>query len=160
MESGTSMSIYPNWWKAERGYFTVNPFRYFSDDSCDWWERQRKEYEEDCQRYSSFFFRNLFNLHPKKTFTQTKRLDRGTVMAKVDMMTLVTAYFPSFRRVGGNVLVRCFMHDDKRPSMSVNAAKKVYYCHVCASGGTAIDLVMHHENLDFIGALQRLDSMF
>jgi hypothetical protein len=148
-------------WKAERGYFTLNPFAYLPDDVCDWYENQKMEWEAEMAAWTPYRLRQLFNLNPPKVslFTGMKRLDKEEVYSRVDMMTLVTRYFSSFRRVGGNVMVKCFMHDDSKPSMSVSVDKKKFYCFVCSSGGSAVDLVMKMENLDFMSALRLLDTM-
>ena len=43
----------------------------------------------------------------------------------------------------------CPFHEERTPSFSVNAEKKVYYCFGCEASGDAIGFVMETEALDF-----------
>lgn len=50
----------------------------------------------------------------------------------------------------------CLFHDDKSPSMSVNADKGVWYCHSCGFGGSVIDIVMRQKGMDIKQALKSM----
>lgn len=51
-------------------------------------------------------------------------------------------------REGRNVSVRCFLHPDKRRSAVIDTINQVFYCHTCAQGGNAINIVMIKEGVD------------
>jgi CHC2 zinc finger len=47
-------------------------------------------------------------------------------------------------------------HDDRRPSLRVNAEKQVWFCDPCARGGDVIDFVMLADRVSFPEALRTL----
>jgi hypothetical protein len=61
-------------------------------------------------------------------------------------------------RRGKSVLVCCPLHDDHRPSMSIDAAKGVWYCFVCGLGGDGIELFMKARRIEFAEAVRELAS--
>lgn len=63
-------------------------------------------------------------------------------------IAFVVAHYGGEVREGKNVSVRCFLHPDKRRSAVIDTVKQVYYCHTCAQGGNAINLVMIKEGVD------------
>ncbi|MDQ3587667.1 MAG: DNA primase [Actinomycetota bacterium] len=77
----------------------------------------------------------------------------------VDMADLVGAK-TELRRAGGNLVGLCPFHEERTPSFSVNADKKVYYCFGCDASGDAIGFVMETEALDFAGALELLAERY
>jgi len=50
----------------------------------------------------------------------------------------------------------CPFHDDKSPSFSVDAAKKLFYCFGCQVGGDVFDFVKRIEGVDFGEAVRML----
>lgn len=54
----------------------------------------------------------------------------------------------------------CFIHDDHTPSLGLNPSGNKWKCFSCGEGGSHIDLVMKHENLDFPGACEWLICEF
>ena len=64
------------------------------------------------------------------------------------------------RRNGVNLVGLCPFHEERTPSFSVNAEKKVYYCFGCEASGDAIGFVMETEALDFSGALELLADRY
>lgn len=46
----------------------------------------------------------------------------------------------------------CIAHPDRNPSMGLHAASNSWKCFSCEKGGSAIDMVMIHEHLDFYQA--------
>lgn len=77
----------------------------------------------------------------------------------VDMADLVGAK-TELRRAGVNLVGLCPFHEERTPSFSINAEKKVYYCFGCESSGDAIGFVMETEALDFAGALELLADRY
>ncbi|MDQ3719487.1 MAG: DNA primase [Actinomycetota bacterium] len=73
----------------------------------------------------------------------------------LDMADLVGAK-TELRRVGVNLVGLCPFHEERTPSFSINAEKKVYYCFGCEASGDAIGFVMETDALDFAGALELL----
>lgn len=60
------------------------------------------------------------------------------------------------RRVGKEYVIRCFMHDDQRPSLSLNATTGLWYCPVCAIGGDGIELWRRVRGLSFADAVKEV----
>lgn len=52
----------------------------------------------------------------------------------------------------GERAARCPVHDDAHASASINRGRGLINCHACGFGGSAIDLVMVKEQLDYRGA--------
>lgn len=55
---------------------------------------------------------------------------------------------------------RCFMHDDKNPSLGFNISKNTWKCYVCDKGGDQVTLVMEKLNLPFVDACKWLADRF
>jgi DNA primase len=64
----------------------------------------------------------------------------------------------SFRRVGQQqeFVGLCPLHDERRPSFYVNAAKNVFYCHGCGQGGDLIRFAQLYFALPFGQAIAQL----
>ena len=60
------------------------------------------------------------------------------------------------RRQGKEWVICCPFHDDRKPSLCVEAEKGVWYCHPCAKGGDGIDLVMQVRGCTFAEAVREL----
>jgi DNA primase len=78
----------------------------------------------------------------------------------VDMVELVGARSDLRRAGGANWKGLCPFHDERTPSFSVNAEKKVYYCFGCQESGDAIDFVRATEALDFRAAVEALAERY
>src|SRR3954451_17176695 len=76
------------------------------------------------------------------------------------MVELVGARSDLRRQGGGNWKGLCPFHDERTPSFSVNADKKVYYCFGCQESGDAIDFVCKTEGLDFREAVEALGERY
>jgi DNA primase len=48
--------------------------------------------------------------------------------------------------------VLCVVHGESDPSCNVDFEKGLWYCHSCGEGGTAIDMIMKKEGLDYESA--------
>src|SRR5439155_1558409 len=77
----------------------------------------------------------------------------------VDVVELVGAR-TDLRRVGGNWMGLCPFHDERTPSFSVSAEKKVFYCFGCGESGDAIKFVEATEGLDFPAAVEMLADRY
>jgi len=61
------------------------------------------------------------------------------------------------RQRGRHYWTRCLWHgDDSTPSLKIYPEQNRWHCYGCQAGGTAIDLVMRAEQLDFAGAVRQL----
>jgi len=69
-----------------------------------------------------------------------------------DILEVVGRY-TSLRKVGREELGLCPLHDDRHPSLRVNANKQVWYCDPCASGGDVIRFIQLVEKVSFKEAL-------
>jgi DNA primase len=73
----------------------------------------------------------------------------------VDMVELVGSK-TDVRRVGSRWTGLCPFHDERTPSLSVDAERKLYHCFGCGAGGDAIRFVQETEALDFPDAVEAL----
>jgi hypothetical protein len=64
--------------------------------------------------------------------------------------------YSEVRRQGRNFVARCPFHDDRRPSMQINAERQSWKCWVCDVGGDVFSFVMQKEGMSFPEALQYL----
>lgn len=55
---------------------------------------------------------------------------------------------------------RCFMHNDKKPSLKFHRKGHMWKCFVCDVGGNVINLVMHYLKTDFITACMWLCNQY
>ena len=81
------------------------------------------------------------------------------VREAVDMVALVGSR-TDLKRSGSNWVGLCPFHDERTPSFSVNAEKKVYFCFGCNEKGDAIDFVRTTEALDFGEAVEFLADRY
>ena len=72
------------------------------------------------------------------------------IQAAVSLPDVVRRYTQEVEEKGdGEYMCRCLFHEDRNPSMSVNAAKGVYHCFSCGAGGNLFKLVAEMEGLSF-----------
>jgi DNA primase len=77
----------------------------------------------------------------------------------VDMVELVGAR-TDLRRVGTRHVGLCPFHDERTPSLSVNAEHGLYHCFGCGASGDAISFVRETEGLDFAEAIEHLAERY
>src|SRR2546423_10399710 len=77
------------------------------------------------------------------------------VKAGADFVEVVSGR-TQLRKVGGRYTGRCPFHDERTPSLSVNAVDKLYYCFGCGAKGDLITFVRETEGLDFAGSIEWL----
>lgn len=72
------------------------------------------------------------------------------IQAAVSLADVVARYTKEIEEKGdGEYMCRCLFHEDRKPSMSVNAAKGVYHCFSCGAGGNLFKFVAEMEGLSF-----------
>jgi DNA primase len=81
------------------------------------------------------------------------------VKAAADFVDVVSAR-TQLRKVGGRYTGRCPFHEERTPSLSVNAVDKLYYCFGCGAKGDLITFVRETEGLDFAGSIEWLAERF
>jgi DNA primase len=77
----------------------------------------------------------------------------------VDMVELISTR-TDLRRVGARWVGLCPFHDERTPSFSVDADRKLYNCFGCGVGGDAITFVRELEALDFPAAVETLAERY
>jgi DNA primase len=86
-----------------------------------------------------------------------KRESIERVVETADMVAIVSARTP-LRRVGARWTGRCPFHEERTPSFSVNAERKLFHCFGCGKGGDLIAFVRETEGLDFAEAVEWLSD--
>jgi DNA primase len=72
----------------------------------------------------------------------------------------VVSDFVTLRRRGVNFVGLCPFHSDKSPSFYVSPAKNICKCFACGGGGSPVNFIMQHEQLDFFDALRYLAKKY
>lgn len=54
---------------------------------------------------------------------------------------------------------KCPVHDDAHASASVNRDKGLWHCHACGAGGSAVNLIMAREQIEYPQAAKLLTSI-
>jgi CHC2 zinc finger len=83
------------------------------------------------------------------------RLEEKQPPARPDILEVVGRY-TSLRKVGREFFGLAPCHNDRSPSLRVNAEKQLWYCDPCASGGDVIRFVEVVEKVPFKEALNIL----
>ena len=84
-------------------------------------------------------------------------LDRVAAARQIPILEIARRLgLGSPRRVGSQSLVRCPLHQDRRPSLCLDAKKGVWFCHPCGEGGDGIKLVMRARRVSFKEAIHEL----
>lgn len=69
-------------------------------------------------------------------------------------------YGVKLKKVGREFMGCCPVHNEKTPSMSVNAEKGLFNCHACSASGDAYSLIMEMEDCDFRAAKKIIDEEY
>ena len=83
-------------------------------------------------------------------------VDRARAVPLVAVVQRLGLGTPAQR--GRELAVCCPLHDDSHPSLQLNPAKQVWYCHPCGIGGDAITLYMLTRRIEFAEAVRELAS--
>ncbi len=81
--------------------------------------------------------------------------DVARVRESTDLVALIGEHV-ALKRVGRRFQGLCPFHTEKTPSFSVSPDKAVYFCFGCQKSGDAITFIREVEQLDFVGAVERL----
>ncbi len=81
------------------------------------------------------------------------------VREAIDIVDLVSAHTRVERR-GQSLVALCPFHPDKKPSMSVDPVKKLYYCFSCGAGGDALRFHMETTGDNFATAVEYLADRY
>jgi DNA primase len=84
---------------------------------------------------------------------------REAVKERADLVELARAR-TELRQARDEWVGRCPFHEERSPSFSVNAGKKVYFCFGCGAKGDVIDFVRQTEAVDYAGAIEWLASRY
>jgi DNA primase len=84
---------------------------------------------------------------------------REAVRERADLVELARAR-TELRQARDEWVGRCPFHEERSPSFSVNAGKKLYYCFGCGAKGDVIDFVRQSEAVDYVGALEWLAGRY
>ena len=72
------------------------------------------------------------------------------IQAAVSLADVVRRYTEEMEDKGdGEYMCRCLFHEDRKPSMSVTAAKGLYHCFSCGASGNLFKFVSEMEGLTF-----------
>lgn len=85
---------------------------------------------------------------------------RERVRVAVDMVDLVQTRTELKRSGGASYMGRCCFHEERSPSMSVDADRKLYHCFGCHAGGDCFNFVQEVEGTDFTGAIEFLAQRY
>jgi DNA primase len=78
------------------------------------------------------------------------------VREAVDMLDLVGTRTAVVRQGPGRYKALCCFHEERTPSLSINAEDKFYNCFGCGKSGDCFTFVMEAENLGFVEAMEWL----
>jgi len=77
-------------------------------------------------------------------------------MTKPDLLeTIQREGFSPIRR-GNRYWIRCPFHDDRKPSLCIDAERGLWYCHGCGKGGDVITFIQELYSLSFKEAVSHL----
>ncbi len=80
---------------------------------------------------------------------------KDRIRTTINIVDLIGSYV-ELRRQGRGFVARCPFHDDRHPSMQVNADRQSWKCWVCDVGGDIFSFVMQKEGVTFPEALRLL----
>lgn len=85
---------------------------------------------------------------------------RERVRDAVDMVDLVSTRTELKKSGAASYMGRCCFHEERSPSMSVDADRKLYHCFGCHAGGDVFSFVQETEGTDFTGAMEYLAQRY
>ena len=64
-----------------------------------------------------------------------RRVDFAELRARADFRTVLAHYGIAIKGAGDQVKALCPLHDDERPSLSINLGEKVFHCYAPSCPG-------------------------
>ena len=141
-------------WKLERGYYELDASMrlvVFTDERCDWWERERLAWEREMEEMprSEFAWRRVMELPVMKS---GGRLSVEELKERIDIVELV-GQFTKLRGHGDKFMGCCPIHNERTPSLSVDRKKGVFNCFGCGIGGDVFTFIQKKYGKSFLEAL-------
>ncbi|MDE6556923.1 MAG: DNA primase, partial [Duncaniella sp.] len=90
------------------------------------------------------------------------KINSATVQRVLDAAEIldVVGDFVSLKRKGANWVGLCPFHNDRSPSFYVSKAKNLCKCFACGEGGSPVNFIMKHEQLNFSEAIRYLAQKY
>jgi DNA primase len=85
-----------------------------------------------------------------------KEEDIDNLRESADIVDVISSYTQLKRSGGQSFKGLCVFHSEKTPSMTVDSAKGLFYCHGCGQGGNIYTFIQQVENLPFPEAVEWL----
>lgn len=91
-----------------------------------------------------------------------KKIDRETVQRIIDTADIVEVVsdFVHLRRSGSGYVGLCPFHNERTPSFHVSRAKGICKCFSCGKGGSPVNFIMEHEQMNYWEALRYLANKY
>ena len=91
-----------------------------------------------------------------------KRIDPETTRQILDAANIldVVSDFVSLKRRGANYIGLCPFHNERTPSFSVSPARGICKCFSCGKGGSPVNFIMEHEQMNYQEALRYLAKKY
>ncbi len=77
------------------------------------------------------------------------------IKSRVNIVDVIATYL-ALTKKGSNYFALCPFHDDRNPSLSVNAAKQIFKCFTCQKAGDVITFLKSYPNLNFDATIKTL----
>ena len=74
---------------------------------------------------------------------------------RVDIIEIINKRV-NLKKAGKDYKACCPFHNEKTPSFTVAPDKQIFHCFGCGESGSAIDFVIKHDHLDFVGAIETI----
>lgn len=75
---------------------------------------------------------------------------------RIPILEILDQYGVSYKRVGEIYMTHCLFHRDKDASMAIYPETDSFYCFGCGTWGTAVNIVMLKEGLNYYEAAEKL----
>ena len=82
--------------------------------------------------------------------TDNRRVDFADLRARADFRTVLAHYGITIKGTGDQVKALCPLHDDERPSLSINLDEKVFHCYAPSCPG--------HDGGDIIAFVHLMET--
>lgn len=86
------------------------------------------------------------------------RSELDKLKATVDLVALFESHGVAVRKIGRSLKALCPFHEEKTPSLSIDAKKGVYHCFGCGQSGDHLTFLQSHLKLGFAEAISALQQ--